>query len=208
MMGTENLAGAAPAMEPEVPKPGPSAASSPTTAPETSGPGNVQKIRDILFGSQMRDYEARFARLEETLAKESADLRQDTRRRFDALEGFVKAELDKLGGRIRSERDERGDSHSQISRDLREAADMLLRKIREVEDRAAEAQRDIRQEILQQSKELNNEIHSRHQTISATVDKRVQELRKDKTDRASLATLLTEMAMRLNDEFHIPEGDN
>ncbi len=32
--------------------------------------GNVDKIRDILFGSQMRDYETRFARLEESLLRE------------------------------------------------------------------------------------------------------------------------------------------
>ena len=31
------------------------------------GAGNVDKIRDILFGNQMRDYEARFSRLEESL---------------------------------------------------------------------------------------------------------------------------------------------
>ena len=45
-------------------------------------PGNVDKIRDILFGSQMRDYETRFARLEETLSKEASELRESTRRRF------------------------------------------------------------------------------------------------------------------------------
>ena len=39
-----------------------------------TGAGNVDKIRDILFGSQMRDYETRFARLEETLAKEISDM--------------------------------------------------------------------------------------------------------------------------------------
>ena len=32
---------------------------------------NVDKIRDILFGSNMREYEKRFARLEERLTKSS-----------------------------------------------------------------------------------------------------------------------------------------
>ena len=34
-------------------------------APADHGAGNIDKIRDILFGSNMRDYEHRFARLEE-----------------------------------------------------------------------------------------------------------------------------------------------
>src|SRR5947209_6262346 len=40
------------------------------------GAGNVDKIRDILFGTQMRDYDSRFARLEETLVKENAEIRE------------------------------------------------------------------------------------------------------------------------------------
>ena len=40
-------------------------------------PGNVDKIRDILFGSQMRDYDKKFARIEERLLKETADLREE-----------------------------------------------------------------------------------------------------------------------------------
>ena len=35
---------------------------------------NVDKIRDILFGNQMRDYEKRFARLEERVTKASEAL--------------------------------------------------------------------------------------------------------------------------------------
>ena len=47
---------------------------------EQSG-ASVDKIRDILFGSQMRDYDRRFLRLEEKMLKESADAREDARRR-------------------------------------------------------------------------------------------------------------------------------
>ena len=46
---------------------------------------NVDKIRDILFGSQMRDYEKRFSRLEERLTKAQDTLREDLKKRFDAL---------------------------------------------------------------------------------------------------------------------------
>jgi len=47
----------------------------------------------------------------------------------------------------------------------------------------------------------------RHNEIAATLDRRFQELRKDKTDRAALATLLQEVALRLNDEFQVPGMD-
>src|SRR5277367_2053474 len=92
-----------------------------------SGAGNVDKIRDILFGTQMRDYEARFARLEETVAKETADLRETSRRRFEQLETFIKKELEALEARIKMEREERTEAHAHHSREMKEQHETLHR---------------------------------------------------------------------------------
>src|SRR5262245_5515000 len=81
-----------------------------------SGGGNVDKIRDILFGSQMRDYEIRFARLEETVVKETSELRDSSRRRFDQLEQYIKREFETLESRLKAEREERSDAGNQHSR--------------------------------------------------------------------------------------------
>ena len=77
------------------------------SALEAEGPGNVDKIRDILFGTQMRDYDGRFSRFEERLLKETSDLREDTKRRIATLEGFVKAETQALADQIKAEQGER-----------------------------------------------------------------------------------------------------
>src|SRR5580698_6544201 len=74
-------------------------------APETGA--SVDKIRDILFGSQIKNYEARFARLEENLVRETVELKETMRRRFESLEGFFKSETESLAARLRSEREER-----------------------------------------------------------------------------------------------------
>src|SRR5262245_36278718 len=41
---------------------------------DPAGGASLDKVRDILFGVQMRDYERRFARLEERLLKDTSDL--------------------------------------------------------------------------------------------------------------------------------------
>lgn len=168
------------------------------------GPGNVDKIRDILFGSQMRDYEIRFSRLEEGLRKESSDLRESTRKRLDTLESYVKNELESLQSRLRSEREERSDALGRVSDELKSTAAALTRKIGDAGDQSAEGLRDLRKELLQQSNDLNEEIRAKTGELAALLESRVQELRNDKTDRAALASLLTEVAMRLTDEFRIP----
>jgi len=171
------------------------------------GGGNVDKIRDILFGSQMRDYETRFARLEETLAKESANLRENTKKRFEALEAYIRSEMEALQTRIKSERDERGDSLRRLTSELRDLSDSLSKRIGELDDQTSRAQGDLRNQILQQSKDLSDDIRAKQEEGSALVEKRFQELRNLKTDRAMLAGLLTEVALRLKDEFQVPGAE-
>jgi hypothetical protein len=157
-----------------------------------SGPGNIDKIRDILFGSNMRDYEQRFARLEEALKKESSDLRDTTRRNLEALEGFVHKELAALEGRLNMERDERSEGHSS-----------LIKKMGELESQESQAKREIRNDLLQQSKELTDAIRNKGEELIALLERRAQELQHAKTDRAALAGLFNEVALRLTDQFKV-----
>ena len=169
--------------------------------------GNIDKIRDILFGTHMREYDARFARLEEALMKESAELRESTRRRFETLEGYVRKELESLQTRLRGERDERTDASSQLSRELKEVGDTLSKRIRDLDDQGAAAASDLRQEILNHSRTLMDELKARNDELSSLLERRFLALQHGKTDRAALASLLTEVAMRINDEFRIPGSE-
>ena len=66
---------------------------------------------------------------------------------------------------------------------------------------------DLRQQALDQSKQLMEEIHAKHQALSLSLDRAVQELTVDKMERNGLADLFTEMALRLNNQFHIDSGE-
>jgi Skp family chaperone for outer membrane proteins len=171
---------------------------------EAAGPGNVDKIRDILFGSQMRDYEKRFARFEERLLKETADLREDMKRRFASLEAYVRNEMDALSDRLKSEQSERLDAVKEIARELKENTKGLEKKAGQLEDQAAKSQRDLRQHILEEFRRLSEEIEQKHGDVATSLKKESQELRAILIDRLALADLFAEMALRLKDEFEIP----
>jgi hypothetical protein len=176
----------------------------PTPPAEESGAGNIDRIRDILFGSNMREYDARFARLEQTLQKESAEVRDTTRRTIERLEAYVRLELESLNSRFRTERDERGTALHQVSRDIKELGESVSRRIAEVDDRAAGSHHELREELLRHGREIAGHIEAKHQEATALLEQRFHELRKDKTDRAALASLFSEVALRLNNEFRIP----
>jgi DNA anti-recombination protein RmuC len=174
---------------------------------DAAGAGSIDKVRDILFGSHLRDFERRFARLEERLVKETSDLRADVRARLDALETYVRGEAESLSGQIRAEHEGRVDAHDALSRESAEADRTLERRAAALDEQLTRSQRELRHQMLEQHQRLSDEIRSRIDEVLARLSREAQELRSDKTDRAALASLLTEMALRLTDDFHLPEAE-
>lgn len=166
--------------------------------------GNIDKIREILFGGNMREYDRRFSRVEEQLVKESFELREDTRKRFEALEAFIKAELTALTERLQAEQRTRDDAVSGLWRGVQESSQALSAKLGEAQEQTARAHSELRQQILSQSKDLNEEMRRRQDDVMTLIQREVADLNHGKTDRSSLATLLTEMAMRLNNDLKLP----
>ncbi len=171
---------------------------------EASG-ASVEKIREILFGSQIKNYEARFARLEEALARETSEIKDTMRRRLDSLEAFFKSETESLAARLKSERAEREESFNNISSELKTAAAQLSKKILDLDNRLAQDHSTARQELMNESRKLLDEIRQRNESLSALLETRVQELRHAKTDRSALAALFVELAVRLKDESDEPK---
>jgi hypothetical protein len=169
--------------------------------------GNLDKIREILFGAQMRTHEKRIARLEERLLKETTDLKDEIKKRFDSLEVYIKKEIDSLTDRVKVEERERAEAVRELSQEFRESSRSLDKRIVQLDDQTTRNYRELSQTILDKSKNLSDELRQRCEELSLALDREAQELRSDKTDRTALAALFTEVAMRLNNEFKIPMGE-
>ncbi|MGA2420137.1 MAG: hypothetical protein ABSG69_08645 [Candidatus Acidiferrum sp.] len=166
---------------------------------------NVDKIRDILFGSQMRDYEKRFVRLEERLAKASDALRDDLKKRCDSLESFVQQEMEALSQRLKAEKSERVEALKELTRESRDGTRSLEHKLSALEEQLAGAQGDLRSRILEQSKSLSAEIHKAQSELEAALEREATVLRHEKTDRETLGDLFSELGLRLRGELQLPE---
>lgn len=171
---------------------------------DAAGSGNLDKVRDILFGNQVREQEKRFTRLEERLVKECTNLRDETRERLESLEMYIQREVESLTARLKTEQAERDTAVQELAQEIKDITKSLEKKIAQLEEQSTQSQRDLRQQILDQSKSLSDVIRQKYEEASAALEREAQELRIDKTDRSTLASLFTEMAMRLNHDFHIP----
>lgn len=188
-------------------KGGDGAAGKRAAAPGAAGTGNLEKIRDILFGAQVQDFEKRFHRLEERILKETADARAETNKRFEALEAFIRKEVESLAERIKTEQAERVESGKEHSREMREGVRSLEKKLAQMDDVTTKNQRELRQQILDQSKALTEEIRSRVRESAAALSREIKDLRTEKTDRAALAGLFTDVAMRLSNDSKQPRKE-
>ena len=176
-----------------------SVAAEPAPMTEPSADANVDKIREILFGGQMQDYELRFAALESRLASASAELREETRARLDALEAYIKKEVGALGDRLATERRERTEAIGAAAADAAAVSSAIELRVDALDERTSTDGSELRDQLLQQSKALGDDLRRVQQALAERIEEESHTLRATTTDRQALAGLLADMAMRLSE---------
>lgn len=160
--------------------------------------GNMDKIRDILFGNQAKDYEKRFTKMENQVARDAADLKEEMLKRIDALEVYVKQEIKDINGRIKNESNERDDADKSIAQDLKTSVEKINKKLLAEEESLAKKATELREQILEQSKTLSHEIQSKNEQAAMNLKMAAQELDDAKVNRSDLSGFFLEIAMRLS----------
>lgn len=140
---------------------------------------NLEQIRVILFGQQMRDFDQKLRGLEERTANNQGQMHGVLMDRIGALETRLS---DLLGQEI----SDRQIADNSLQGSLDSAVDKL-------ETRLASEIKDIRADLREQGKETHKKMDQLAQQLQSAID----ELRLQKTDRAALANLLSGMAEKL-----------
>jgi len=167
---------------------------------DRSASGNLDKIRDILFGAQAREHDRRFAQLEQHLIREASDLRNDLKRRFESLERYIKKEVEALTSRLTKEQEVRGESVTNLTQDLTQLATTLEDKARLLDMQATQVQAHVLQQLTERTSELATDVRARHAEATSALNQAVHDLRAEKTDRATLAAILLEASQRLSSD--------
>jgi len=169
----------------------------PPTTPAAETPENLDKVRDILFGGQMRAVETRIKGLEDRLLREQQVLRTDLGRQVGELEAFARKELQDLLERIAAERSKRVEELKSLGAELREAIRGIEKRHVKLEEAANLADAGLRDQLLLQAKATSADLGKLENRLTAELSRSHQELKSTKTDSAALATLFTDLASRL-----------
>ena len=166
--------------------------------------GNIDKVRDILFGGQMRDYERRFQELNQRLEAELVRMREAQDKRLAQIDRRVDDQFEKLNKLVRQEIEDRNGAVDDLESRLQQAArtsraevnkslEGLGRDIAASDERLRGAIADLQASLVARA----GEAESAFQRAGA-------ELRAEKVGRDDLAALLTEFALRLRGDFDLP----
>jgi hypothetical protein len=165
---------------------------------------DIDQLRDIIFGGQLREYERRFARMEERIAKELVDVREEVRDRCTALERYVRDELESITIELRASQQSRTAEERRLSQSIVDAAKGAEERITALSDLVTKQHRELRAQLLEQSKTISDDVQRRHAELLGLVERDGAELRDGKADRAALSALFMEVALRLRGESVVP----
>jgi hypothetical protein len=169
-------------------------------APSTSDAPGVDKIRELLFGNQMQDYDRRFAVMEERFLQKVRDLEAESARAIQSMESSVKKQLESIASQVRQEQDLRAEADKELGRGLREQIQGLEKHLGKVADQLASQDRDFTERLNRESQTLHEEIRRRNEDTRAAIERMLEELMHVKTDRSLLAGLFVEIARCLNQD--------
>ena len=172
--------------------------------PNDATPESLDKVRDILFGGQMRAVESRLQGLEERIMREQASMRSDFTKQLADADAAAKREAQALGERIVAERTKRTEELKSLSAEIKEVLRSLEKRHVKLEELTGLADAEIRDQILQQSRAITAEIERLSQRVSADLNREVSSLRNDKTDVSAIVSVFSDMATRLSGDSRPP----
>ncbi|MEZ5345548.1 MAG: hypothetical protein R2681_08345 [Pyrinomonadaceae bacterium] len=160
---------------------------------------NIDKIRDILFGVQVRDIETRFAKLEKRFEEEISKSRAETREQFAKIEEMLEKEVASLSEKIYNEQDSRNASLKELSSDLENASASISKELSGLSEKTASNEAEIRQNLIEQSKSLVALVTEKQKETLASLESKADGLEDSKADRRSLSNAFSEIARLLNE---------
>jgi DNA anti-recombination protein RmuC len=167
--------------------------------PMTSAPvadESLDKVRDILFGAQSREFERRFALLEADLLRKTAEARAEAHQRLETLEAQLRQEVQQLTDQIKAEHQGRAQTITALTSDLNNLTQALDNKINQLEEQSSQEQGALRRQLLEEAKSLSTQMLQQSEDLTATLNREVKTLEQDKLNRADIAQIFHQMARR------------
>lgn len=167
--------------------------------------GNIDQIRDIIFGPQLREYDNRFEKIESDISL----LQQEMRDRIDQVKTVVSTELrsafDSLEKKLRSI----SLSYQEEISDLRQQVDRVNKKftnaVEALDQNVDNQTNSIRKELTESRTKLQEDVRTLRIQVFEELERRLSSMRDTKVSKDDVAEIMFELGMRLKGNEFVPQ---
>lgn len=135
---------------------------------------NIEKVREILFGSQLKEHDRQIIDLESKNKENLNDLRQNLLGRLDDFEMLFKNEIKNLNYRLKGEQESR----------------------LQLEDKNQTELAELRSLMLKRAQQFNEDLRASKNLMTLDFKKEIKLLDQQKIERAQFAEFMTDWAQR------------
>ena len=159
---------------------------------------NLSKIRDIIFGTQMRDYENRFVSIEKHFQQSIRDLQSSVEARLHKLDLQIQRMEKEINTKLDSERQARHAALEAEAKQRDAVGEKLSADILHLDEKASMAAADLDQLLDAKTTQLEKEFEQQAEDLESKLQKTHVDLSDTKLDRHLMAEMLLELAQRIN----------
>lgn len=157
---------------------------------------SLAQVRELLFGSQSRDFEKRCHQLEEQMSQSYQALRHDLGEQLKQMQKQLRDEIANVRGQVATEQADRQQGLDQLGERLDKT---ISEQGSELQHRIGGVHDELRTYTLNQTQHLWDDMQSRYDNLSSRMDQEINEVRAAATQRSSLGDMFREMATRLEE---------
>ena len=167
--------------------------------------GNIDQIRDILFGSLLREYGARFEKIESDIALLQQEMHDYASQVKSVLSTELRAAIESFEKRLKS----LSLSSQEESADLRQQIDRINRKftttIQSLDESVDKQINLMREEFTDTRDRLQEDVRTLRNQVFDELNGRLSVMRDAKVSRDDMAEILFELGMKLKGTDFVPE---
>lgn len=167
--------------------------------------GNIEQIRDLLFGSQVRDFETRFDSLETSLSTLQQEMRDRLHKLNDDMTSELRAAVDSLEKKIKYLSLTTHEEVTDVRQTLDRTDKRIATRIELVEQSFNDKANALKNEVAQSKHSLNQDIQTLKEQVLTDLESRFVGLKEGKVSRDDMAEIFFELCMKLKGSDFIPD---
>ena len=159
--------------------------------------GNVDQIREILFGSQSRDLDDRFNKIENSLKSIQDEMRSKIEQNQNDFDERINSELETVSKKIKNVVSSQQDEFADIRDSALKQEKRINSSLEILEDELNAKREQLQRQQIEMRNTIRTQMDSLQDELLTVLDKKFTEIGEAKLSRDDAAEILMEAAMAM-----------